>query len=112
LKNVLSIERAPYSIAAMLRILLELSTEYYLTNSPDLIGKDKPIKQKITCVLRNLHNKSLMNNTEMKALEAHVDSYVSMAHNFIHSPNSKPTKDTLEAFWANFKQYIILCLQS
>jgi hypothetical protein len=110
LKNMLSVEYTPYSIGVMFRVLLDLSTEHYLSKNPSVISKDKSIKQKITTIARKFSNDDKIGNTEAKALEVQIDSYVSMAHDFIHSQRSTPAKENLEAFWANFKQYIILCL--
>jgi hypothetical protein len=108
----LSIQQTPYSLGGMLRVLLELSTDYYMQKNIPTESINKTLNKKIVLVTQSLKERNLINNTKEKTIIGHVGiQQKSILDSFLHDLNGNPARQSLEAIWGNYKEYIIKCLQ-
>lgn len=112
MKLRLSVDSNPYSLGVMVRVLLELSTDYCLEKNTVINAKaaDK-LNVKMIKVIGYLETNKFLNSTESNKLKGTANVDINNLHSFVHDLNSHPTKLDLVSLWGKFKKYIKLSLE-
>ncbi|OSI12954.1 ParB/Srx family N-terminal domain-containing protein [Neisseria canis] len=125
LKNKLDVQETPYSAAALLRILIELSCDHYILNHAETIvfndgGKSfgvnekSPLRIKILGIAHHIHqsNSNLIDAKQFAALqnecpEAKTNAGgLNLLHNIMHNYSHSITAVHVIAAHDNFKPFI------
>lgn len=110
--QTLDANQHPNAICALLRILVELSTESLLRNSNVNLGQGLAVNfRRAAAYLRDNEHIEHAYFDELERMRQHTEiiSIPSMQR-YIHSPNFAPLPDELEAIWVRLRTYIIACL--
>jgi hypothetical protein len=107
----------PISVAFLLRALLELSSDNYLTVNPDAIRKlehNTPLREKVKCSAKHMYNKGLLSQNSLDIVLRHCAEdggmlTISTLQKYLHSTAHFPNGETLNSMWSELKDYIIGC---
>lgn len=108
----LDVHQFPNAICALLRILVELSTESLLRNSQLEIGQG--LATNFRRAAHFLRESDVIDNDyflELDRMRQHTELIsISSMQRYVHSPNFAPLPDELEAHWVRLRTYVISCL--
>lgn len=100
----------PYSLGVMMRVLLELATDYCLPKTHSSKNKNAHLNQKMMDVICFLEDESFFNKTEANNLKGTANIDINRLHAFVHYLNAHPTPQELISIWGKYKKYIINCM--
>jgi hypothetical protein len=95
-----------YSLGVMIRVLLELSTDYYIEKHKVSCKQNASLGPKMGIVIKELQNISYFSASEASILEGKCGTMINKMHAFVHGTNAHPTSHDLIALWGDFKKYI------
>lgn len=107
----------PNAISVLLRVLLELSTDNYITrvNLVNVYANDK-LSNKVGKVAEDLHAQGKIDAKYLSAIKKlqQGDAIISIdtLNRYVHSPNFSVSPDHLKMLWATLADYIVHCLIS
>lgn len=110
--QTLDVNQYPNAISALLRILVELSTESLLTNSNIALAQGLAANfRRASTHLRDTDHIDGAYFDELERMRQHTElvSIPSMQR-YVHSPHFAPLPDELQAIWVRLRVYIIACL--
>jgi hypothetical protein len=96
-----------YSLGVMIRVLLELSTDYYIAKHKIACKQNASLGPKMEIVINNLQKIPYLSVSETNILKGKCGTMVNKMHTFVHGANAHPTSQDLIALWGEFKNYII-----
>ncbi|MBE6468225.1 MAG: hypothetical protein E7004_06530 [Alphaproteobacteria bacterium] len=100
----------PYSLSVMIRVLLELSTDYCLLKIKTKKTKNDSLNTKMMEIIKKFEEENILNKTDANNLKGTATVDINRLHAFVHHLNAHPTTQDLIALWGKFKNYIINCL--
>jgi len=109
----LSPKDTPLAVAALFRMLVELSTAEYYRRHPDVPARDKT-HQKIAAVARHLHaagkiSESLRDQVLQRSTEANGMLQYNTLNNYMHDVNAHPEFRSLNTLWDEIEPYLAAC---
>lgn len=110
--QTLDVNQHPNAISALLRILVELSTESLLRNSNVELGQGLATNfRRAATHLRDNEHIEAAYFDELERMRQHTEllSIPSMQR-YVHSQNFAPLPDELEAIWVRLRVYVVACL--
>ncbi|MBW1250982.1 hypothetical protein I7860_30415 [Pseudomonas tolaasii] len=107
----------PISVSFLLRALLELSADNYLTNNPDAIRRlepNTPLREKVKCSARHMHANGRLSHDNVDVVTRHCAEEggmltISTLQKYLHSTAHFPNGETLNSMWSELKQFVIGC---
>ncbi|HGN2917724.1 hypothetical protein [Pseudomonas aeruginosa] len=107
----------PISVAFLLRALLELSSDNYLTVNPDAIRRlesNTPLREKVKCSAKHMHQNGKLPQNRLDIILRHCSEdggmlTISTLQRYLHSSAHFPNGETLNSMWSELKDYIIEC---
>lgn len=107
----------PISVSFLLRALLELSSDNYLTNHPGVIRRlepNTPLREKVKSSARHMHANGKLSHDNMDVVTRHCAEdggmlTISTLQKYLHSTAHFPNGETLNSMWSELKDYIIEC---
>jgi hypothetical protein len=112
----LELARHPNAISVLLRVLLELSIENYITQIGLAVHDNDKLAARVQKVGKDLHAK---NNIDQKYLGLlskfqHNEKLLSAdtLNRYIHSPNFAPSPEHLTSLWDSLSVLIVHCLEA
>ena len=100
----------PYSLGVMMRVLLELATDYCLPKTNSLKDKSDHLNQKMMDVVGFFEKEKILNKSDSNNLKGTATVDINRLHAFVHNLNAHPTPQELISLWGKYKNYIINCL--
>lgn len=100
----------PYSLGVMMRVLLELTTDYCLPKTNSSKTKDAHLHQKMMDIICFFESEKIFNKNEANSLKGIANVDISRLHAYVHNLNAHPTTQELISMWGKYKKYIINCL--
>lgn len=98
--------------AVLLRVFVELSSDYYLSKKPiQGITKDSKLSQKISQICDRLEKEKILDKHGLKGIRTALTSQhspfaVDSFNAYVHNGNFFPTPQDLKLAWANYAIYI------
>lgn len=110
--QTLDVNQYPNAISALLRILVELSTESLLRNSQiDLAQGLAANFRRAATHLRDHNHIEAAYFDELERMRQHTELVsISSMQRYVHSPNFAPLADELLAMWVRLRTFVIACL--
>ncbi len=111
----LPIEKYSNTHAVMLRVLLELATDLYVSNHhvavpKDIRGKESSLKARVGAVATHLRREEKLTQAELTATQKTMasDRFFSLAtlNQFIHNPHMVPSPSDVTALWKTLGPYL------
>jgi hypothetical protein len=108
----LTLAHHPNAISALLRILLELTVEYYITRRQ--LRRRDTLSRNVGVVANDLFQRGLITedyNNELNRIRQN-DELISVAslHRFVHSDRFAPMAAELTAYWTRLGEFLRVCL--
>lgn len=108
----LTLANHPNAISALLRILLDITVEYYIQRR-ELQRRDN-LSRNVGLVARDLQTRGLISanyRAEIDRLRQN-DELISIAslHSYVHSPRFAPMAAELTAYWTRLGEFLRVCL--
>lgn len=108
---------APISVSFLLRALLELSSDNYLTVNPGVIRRlepNTPLREKVKYSARHMHGRGLLTQDRLDVILRHCAEdggmlTISTLQKYLHSTAHFPNGETLNSMWSELKDYIVEC---
>lgn len=100
----------PYSLGVMMRVLLELATDYCLPKTHSSKDKTAHLNQKMMDIICFLEDEKFLNKNEANNLKGTANIDINRLHAFVHNLNAHPTPQELISLWGKYKKYITNCL--
>ena len=100
----------PYSLGVMMRVLLELATDYCLPKTHSSKDKTAHLNQKMMDIVCFLEDEKFLNKNEANNLKGTANIDINRLHAFVHNLNAHPTPQELISLWGKYKKYITNCL--
>lgn len=110
--QTLDVNQYPNAISALLRILIELSTESLLSNSNIALAQGLAANfRRAATHLRDADHIDAAYFDELERMRQHTElvSIPSMQR-YVHSPHFAPLPDELSAIWVRLRVYVIACV--
>lgn len=109
----LSPKDTPLAVAALFRMLVELSTSEYYRRHPDVPPKDRT-HQKIAAVARHLHaagkiSDGLRDQVLQRTTEADGMLQYNTLNNYMHDVHTHPEFRSLNTLWDEIEGYLAAC---
>ncbi|BDU15378.1 ParB N-terminal domain-containing protein [Lysobacter auxotrophicus] len=109
----LSPKDTPLAVAALFRMLVELSTAEYYRRHPDVPARDGTHK-KIAAVARHLHSagkisEGLRDQVLQRTTEAQGMLQYNTLNNYMHDVNAHPEFRSLNTLWDEIEPYLAAC---
>lgn len=108
----LPIQRYPNAVAALLRMLLELSVECYIEEHR--LEPPQDLSRRVGAVARSLHERDLIDARYLEELDRmrRDDQLISVAsmQRLLHSPDFAPMEAEFRAYWMRLSRFIIATL--
>lgn len=108
---------APISVSFLLRALLELSSDNYLTVNPRAIRRlepNTPLREKVKCSAKHMNQSGVLPQENLDVVLRHCIEdggmlTISTLQKYLHSTAHFPSGETLNSMWSELKDYIIAC---
>lgn len=110
-------QAAPISVSFLLRALLELSSDNYLTVNSGVIRRlesNTPLREKVKYSARHMHQNGVLSQDRLDVILRHCAEdggmlTISTLQKYLHSTAHFPNGETLNSMWSELKDYIIGC---
>lgn len=107
----------PNAISVLFRVLLDLSVENYLTQTPIKTVKDNDtLAKRALRIAEDLHSKGKIDKKYLGVFKkfGQLDPLVSVdtLNRYVHSPNFAPSPEHLAALWDTLADFIVHCLNA
>lgn len=107
----------PNAISVLLRVLLELSTDNYISRlNPSGIHANDKLANKVAKVAAELYAHSKIDKKYLGAINKlqQGDAILSIdtLNRYVHSPNFNVSPAHLKMIWATLADYVVICLKS
>jgi hypothetical protein len=113
----LELSEHPNAISVLLRVLLELAVENYISQAPlTTVYEGDKLAKKVLKVADDLCAKKKINSKYRDIFKKaqNLDALVSMdtLNRYVHSPQFAPSPDHLKAMWDTLADFVVHCLNS
>lgn len=112
----LDLNRHPNAISVLLRVLLELSVEYYIKQTSLAVQDGDKLAARLLKVGKDLKAKGKMDDKQLGVLSKfqHSEKLVSAdtLNRYVHSPSFAPSPQHLAALWDSLAETVVLCLEA
>ena len=107
----------PNAISVLMRVLLELSIENYITQvSLATVGQNDSLAKRALKSAEDMHTKGKIDQKYLGIFQKlpQFEPLVSMdtLNRYVHSPNFAPSPDHLTALWDTLSDFIVHCLNA
>jgi len=107
----------PISVSFLLRALLELSSDNYLSNNSGVMRKvehNTPLRDKVKCSARHMQAQGKLSQDHLDVVLRHCVEdggmlNISTLQKYLHSVAHFPNGETLNSMWSELKYFIIEC---
>jgi hypothetical protein len=110
--QTLDVGHFPNAISALLRILMELSTESLLRNAQQEPGQG--LSANFRRAMNYLRDHDIIDEDyfiELDRMRQHTELIsIQSMQRYIHSPNFAPLPDEIAAHWTRLRTYVVACL--
>jgi len=110
--QTLDVAHFPNAISALLRILVELSTESLLRNAKEEVGQG--LSANFRRAMNYLRDHEVIDHdyfVELDGMRQHTELIsIQSMQRYVHSPNFAPLPDEIAAHWMRLRMYIVACL--
>lgn len=110
--QTLDVGQFPNAISALLRILVELSTESLLRNAQQDLGQG--LSTNFRRAMTHLRDHDIIDEdyfVELDRMRQHTELIsIQSMQRYIHSPNFAPLPDEIAAHWTRLRTYVVACL--
>jgi hypothetical protein len=112
----LELTRHSNAISVLLRVLLELSIENYITQTGFVVHANDKLSVRVHKVGKDLHAKGKIDQKYLGLLAKfqHNEQMVSAdtLNRYVHSPNFAPSPEHLTSVWDSLSELIVNCLEA
>ena len=113
----LDLSEHPNAISVLLRVLLELAVDNYITRTkPATINDNDKLAKKILKVAEDLHGQGKITAKYRDVFKKaqNMDALISTdtLNRYVHSPQFAPSPEHLKALWDTLAEFIVLCLNA
>jgi hypothetical protein len=113
----LDLSEHPNAISVLLRVLLELAVDNYITQTKlATVSENDRLAKKILTVAEDLHSRSKITAKYRDVFRKaqNMDALISTdtLNRYVHSPQFAPSPDHLKALWDTLAEFIVLCLNA
>ena len=113
----LDLSEHPNAISVLLRVLLELAVDNYITRTkPATVNDNDKLAKKILKVAEDLHGqrKITVKYRDVFKKAQNIDALISTdtLNRYVHSPQFAPSPEHLKALWDTLAEFIVLCLNA
>lgn len=112
----LELTRHSNAISVLLRVLLELSIENYITQTGFVVHANDKLSVRVHKVGKDLHAKGKIDQKYLGLLAKfqHNEQMVSAdtLNRYVHSPNFAPSPEHLTSVWDSLSELIVHCLEA
>jgi hypothetical protein len=109
--QTLDVGRFPNAISALLRILVELSTESLLRNTQQELGQG--LSANFRRAMTYLRDHAVIDEDyfiELDRMRQHTELIsIQSMQRYVHSPNFAPLPDEIAAHWMRLRMYVVAC---
>jgi hypothetical protein len=107
----------PNAISVLLRVLLELAVDNYITKiKPDAVNDNDKLAKKILKVAEHLQSqgKITVKYRDVFRKAQNMEALISMdtLNRYVHSPQFAPSPEHLKALWDTLAEFMVLCLNA
>lgn len=110
--QILNVGQFPNAISALLRILVELSTESLLRSAEIDLGQGLAVN--FRRAMTHLRDHEIIDEDyfiELERMRQHTELIsIQSMQRYIHSPNFAPLPDEIAAHWTRLRTYVVACL--
>lgn len=112
----LLLDQHPNAISVMLRVLIELSVEHYITVRSVHIQPNDKLSNKLEKAANGLLAEGLIDKRDLQRVKKFQNHYEMIStdtlNRFVHSYKLSPTKDQLTAIWDSVADIVVHCLNA
>jgi hypothetical protein len=113
----LDLSEHPNAISVLLRVLLELAVDNYITQTQlATVNENDKLAKKILKVAEDLHSRGKITAKYRDVFRKaqNLDALVSTdtLNRYVHSPQFAPSPEHLKALWDTLADFIVLCLNT
>jgi len=112
----LELNRHPNAISVLMRVLLELSIENYITQTKLTVHDNDKLANRVHKIGKDLEAKGKIDQKYLGLLAKfqHSDKLVSAdtLNRYVHSPNFAPSPEHLTSLWDSLSVLIVHCLEA
>lgn len=113
----LELSEHPNAVSVLLRVLLELSVDNYVTQTKlASIHVNDKLAAKILKVAEHLHQQAKIDAKYLGIFKKaqQLDALISMdtLNRYVHSPQFAPSPEHLKALWDTLADFVVLCLNA
>jgi hypothetical protein len=117
LQFFLNLSDHPNAISVLMRVLVELSVENYVTQTQlQTINQNDSLAKRVLCVAEDLHGAGKIDAKYFQLIQKfpQADALLSAdtLNRYVHSPNFAPSPDHLTALWDWLADFIVHCLNA
>ena len=110
--QTLSLVRHPNAVSALIRILVELSTESFLQNVGRPLGQG--LSANFRTAISHMSDHAMVDgeyHNELERMRHHSELIsIQSMQRYVHSQNFAPMADEMAAFWVRLQHYLVVCL--
>lgn len=113
----LDLSEHPNAISVLLRVLLELAVDNYVTQTKlATVNENDKLAKKILKVAEDLHSRAKITAKYRDVFKKaqNIDALISTdtLNRYVHSPQFAPSPEHLKALWDTLAEFIVLCLNA
>jgi hypothetical protein len=112
----LELKKHPNAISVLLRVLIELSVENYLSQTSLNVADGDKLAARIVKVGKAMKAEGSIDDKQLGMLNKfqHGDKLVSAdtLNRYVHSPNFSPSPEHLSSMWDSLAEFIVHCLKA
>lgn len=112
----LDLRKHPNAVSVLLRVLIELALENYITSAKVPVHDNDKLAVRLEKVGQHLLAEGQINSKQMDVLRKFKqgDKLVSAdtLNRYVHSPNFAPSPEHLSSMWDSLADVIVLCLKT
>jgi hypothetical protein len=113
----LDLSEHPNAVSVLLRVLLELAVDNYISRTrPATVNENDKLAKKILKVAEDLHGQEKITAKYRDVFKKaqNMDALISTdtLNRYVHSPQFAPSPEHLKALWDTLADFIVLCLNT
>ncbi|TIU44409.1 MAG: hypothetical protein E5W31_00930, partial [Mesorhizobium sp.] len=105
----------PNAISVLLRVLLELSVDNYVKETPlSIVNENDNLSRKAVKVAEDMYARAMIDKKYLGVINKlqHAENLISMdtLNRYVHSPNFNVSPEHLKMLWGTLSSLVVLCL--
>ena len=107
----LNVDQYPNSCGALLRLLFELSSKYYMEKLTGEVRTDTNFKANITAAANDMRIRKILHDQEHSSLLKETETMRLIFNGYMHNTDSYPSSESIKSIFKAHKKFIENCLK-